>query len=63
MPHPTEDGRLDTVRAAAGALTGVAIAEFLYWSRNPATDFTGNMLALVIMHVRATGDPGWRGRA
>lgn len=31
------------VRAAAGALMGLAVTEFLYWSRHPETDFTGNI--------------------
>jgi AcrR family transcriptional regulator len=28
------------VRALAGAILGVSVAEFLHWSRNPRTDFT-----------------------
>jgi AcrR family transcriptional regulator len=31
------------VRAAAGAIMGVAITEFLYWSRHPEIDFNGNI--------------------
>lgn len=31
------------VRTAAGALMGVAVAEFFYWSRHPESDFQGNL--------------------
>jgi AcrR family transcriptional regulator len=31
------------VRAAAGAIMGVAVTEFLHWSRHPEVDFTGNI--------------------
>jgi AcrR family transcriptional regulator len=31
------------VRAVAGAIMGVAITEFLYWSRHPQIDFAGNI--------------------
>lgn len=31
------------VRAVAGALMGLAVTEFLYWSRHPESDFQGNL--------------------
>lgn len=31
------------VRAVAGALMGLAVTEFLYWSRHPESDFHGNL--------------------